>query len=165
MNFESCFKLLDLLGPKVTLYSRSSSTLKTNSGAILTLIIGIFSIVCFVGLGMDMILRRKPSLYEYRMFNLTSEIKLEKIPFAIGIMRPGGGVINELNRKLRIFFEYALTNSSNLIQPTKFVNYNLVPCKETTLFKQNINEIKSKIIGQEDRFFCLPEEFKESIVV
>jgi hypothetical protein len=164
MKFEGGFKKLDLLGPKVTLYSQSSSTLNSNSGAILTLIIAVFSIICFVGLGMDMIFRRNPSLYEYRMFNLTSEIKLEKIPFAIGIMRPGGGVINELNRKLKIYYKFAITNSSNLNQPTEYSIYDLVECKETTLFKENIKEIKSKIIGQEDRFFCLPEEFKQSIV-
>jgi hypothetical protein len=160
MNLDKILKLLDLLGPNVTLYSQSSSTLKSNSGAILTLIIGIFSILCFVGLGTDMIFRRNPSLYKYKMFNLTSQIKLEKMPFAIAIQRPGGGVVNELKRKLRIYCKFVITNSSNVNQPTQFSYYDLVPCKDIKFFKENKDGIKSKIIGEEDQFFCLPDEFK-----
>jgi hypothetical protein len=164
MNLGFLFKMFDLLGPEIKFYSQSSSKLKSNLGSVLTIIIFLFSILCFIGLGMDMIFKRNPSLFEYRNFNLTSEIELAKMPFSIGIMRPGGGIINEIRRKVKVYFKYSITNSSNLNQPTEYKIFDLVPCTEVNLFKSNENSIKSKLIGDIDRFYCLPNNFKESLV-
>ena len=120
MNLKFEFKTMDLLGPEIKIYSQSSSQLKSNFGALLTLIICTFSIICFIGLGTDMIFKQNPTIFEYRTFNMTTELELGKMPFAIGIMRTGGGVINDLKRKIKIYYRFAITNSSNVNQPTQF---------------------------------------------
>ncbi len=151
------FKCVDLIGPIPTLYMDSKSRFQTNVGASLTIILVILSFLCFAAFGRDMLMKSNPTMYQLNKFNMTNEIRFEEIPFSIGLMKIGGYPIKDLSRKLEFRFIYAITNTSDIENPTKFIKYDLVQCSKTKIFEKNYLDINSKLIGDPVNFFCLPD--------
>ena len=159
-----CLRFLDMISPQASLFIESEKRYKTVFGGVLSIIISILSVLCFIGFGMDLLKKENPNLYEYRVFNSTSEIEFENFPFVINIMRAGGFRINDLKRKVRIFMRFAIINSSDTKEPTKYKFFDLTSCSSVEFFKKNIHSIKSSIFGNEEDSYCLPNDFKEKIV-
>ena len=67
-------------------------------------------------------------------------------------MQNGGFTLPEIAQKLIVTFEYTITNSSNIENPTIFINYDLVPCSETNLFKNDTLKIKKKFNRRPSEF-------------
>jgi hypothetical protein len=148
---------LDFLGFTPQLYVKSENRYKTTLGGYLTILIAILSILALIGFGKNMLLKLNPTLYQNDVFSLENEIKFNDIPFAIGLMQRGGFTIPDLSRKLKVILEYSITNSSNKENPTIFIEYDMVPCSQTNLFKNDTLNIKKSLIGDPANFFCLPE--------
>jgi hypothetical protein len=150
-------KMIDYLGFQPNLFIESSERYKTTLGGVMTIIMILLSILAFAAFGKDMLLKENPILYQYDKFSVENEINFNEIPFLIGLMKDGGFSIQNISRKLEVRMLYTITDASNIETPTQFINYPLVPCSTTNLFKINLMDIKKKLIGDPANFFCMPD--------
>jgi hypothetical protein len=150
-------KCLDFIGFTPQLFVDSSQRFQTRLGGFLTILVVLLSLLSLSAFGKDMIFKENPTLYQYDQFNVNNEIDFKEIPFLIGLMKLGGFSISEISRKLQVTLQYAITNSSNTDNPTEFIFYDLVPCLQCNLFKNNMMNIKKNLIGDPANFYCLPD--------
>ena len=150
-------KAFDYIGFTPQLYIDSLKRFKTSLGGSLTILLVILSLLAICAFGKDLLFKENPSLYQYDKFSLTNTIDFKEIPFVIGLMKPGGFSIENLNRKVEITIDYSMTNSSNLEVPTKDLIYDLIPCVSSNLFKNDVMNITKNTIGDPKNFYCLPD--------
>jgi hypothetical protein len=153
-----------MIGPQPSLFIDSSERSRSILAGIFTIISFLISILFFILFGLDMLNKENPVLYEYRVFNATSQIDFEQIPFVINVQRPGGFKINDLLRKVRVYMRFAITNTSDTQQPTKYKFADFTSCTSKDFFKKNLFNIKGSLNGGEENALCLPDDFQESII-
>jgi len=134
------------------------STLKTSVGGIFTVLLGILSILCMIGFGMDLISKQVPTVYSAD-FLIKGDYSLQGSSFngAFGPMIAGGGSLSDLDRMIEIVSLSCQTNPDNnpitLYTPTKAKR-----CNETAELGDSYEEMKKSFLATEDNYFCIPKE-------
>jgi hypothetical protein len=82
----------------------------------------------------------------------------------MSVVLGGGFQIKEIQRKLNFVAKVSNSDNSRKENSTVSSFYPMIRCQNTTLFKNNPNNLTSNLFGDPNDFFCFPENFKDNLL-
>lgn len=155
-------KNADLIGPKAQFYITNNTIHQTTLGGILTILVCIFSGLCFIGFGLDIFQKVKPDTIFSKELIKSPTIAKKDLFYLIAPMFPGGKKIPEVERKLNFTFTLADSDGSRSIS-TNYTNIPMVPCSETENFQNNLYNVTSNFMTQASSYVCIPDSFTRNL--
>jgi hypothetical protein len=155
-------KYVDLIGPKPQLRIGDSYRFRTNLGGVLTCILAIISVLLFIGFGIDIFERKKPSSYVTKKSNENPNIKSDDLFFMISMYGPLSAPIYDINKKFQIVINYYDLDTSRNPQINRTI-VNMVPCNTTAVYKENKYNMRSQIKNIIESYYCVPDDFRKDI--
>ena len=148
--------LWDFIGARPALFTKNSSWHKSNIGGLMTFILLVITILCFIGFGIDIVQRKRPQIYNSKAINNMNTLEKNKTIFAFAPMLRGGKKIEDIYRKINPLVYYVEVNAG---KDTKYTLVPLVSCMETEVFKSNFMNITGVLIGKAETYLCMSDEF------
>jgi hypothetical protein len=155
---ENFLLKLDFLGPKPTLFIDKHERYRTASGGLLSKILGILTILCFIGFGMDLFLRKKPSTLLTKIYDSYPKVEYNRFKFLLAPAYNGPRKMNDIKRKLSFTYTYHQADSTLDVPCVNYTYYDMVPCTEINFFEKNPEFKLSTLVPKED-YYCVPENF------
>jgi hypothetical protein len=148
---------LDFIGARPALFTKNSSWHQSKIGGLMTFIIFVITILCFIGFGIDIVQRKRPQIYNSKVIDNSNILQKNLTIFAFAPMMRGGKKIEDVNKKIVPVVYYVEVNAG---KDTNYTIVPLVPCMETEVFKTNFLNVTSKIlIGKAETYLCMSDEF------
>jgi hypothetical protein len=152
----------DFLGPKPNLYYFSQDRYKTLLGSLVTILIGILSILAFVGFGYNLLARKNPTGIFGRDLNEDILIKQDDMffLFAPHLMRGERLATKEYDRKFGMKMRYLNTDT---ISPDRATNMTiqldipLVQCINTQKYQSNYHNVTEYMTLNHSDYYCVPD--------
>ncbi len=123
---------------------------------ILTIATFFFSILCFVGFGLDLFERKMAEILNSREYKKDNRIERDQLHFIVLPLMPGGIKMKDVKRKVMAYMYYVETTAES---PPKFFNAPLMECKKSNDVKNNFMNVTSILQGDPEDAFCLPDDF------
>jgi hypothetical protein len=155
---ENFLLKLDFLGPKPTLYIDKHERYRTASGGLMSIILGILTILCFIGFGMDLFQRKKPSTLLTKIYDSYPKVEYNRFKFLLAPAYNGPRKMNDIKRKLSFTYTYHQADSTLDVPCVNYTYYDMVPCTEINFFEKNPEFKLSTLVPKED-YYCVPENF------
>lgn len=152
---------LDMLGIEFNLFYKKSNKFTTTFGLILSLLLYLIVLLCFIFFGIDIILREKPDVIVNQNFINNPIADLANFTFLLRPMKNNKDTIEEIDRKLNLVLKFIDLDYSREIMPTKYTYIPMVNCSTTRAVRLNENDVISHMIGKPDEYYCIPDSFKE----
>jgi hypothetical protein len=155
-------KSSDIIAPQPSWYVQGETRYKTILGGLLSILVAMLSILCFMGFGLDLFQRQRPIVYNSRQLILNNALKRNQTDFVLAPMMGGSQSIPNVDRKLKLFIQVIDTNIDRE-NVTINKRYNLIPCSESTTYMENYNDIQSQLFGNHSKYYCLPQELTDDL--
>lgn len=164
----SWLKKIDITAPEVKLNVQGLESYKSKSGGILSLLLGILTILAFIAFGRDIIEKKNPNVqlnikdnpdrkYNYNSNEFT-------IMFAVTDNKDFSPIL-EVERKMNLYFNVRNTNASNVSNDTTGsnlidLNIPLIPC---TLEKSDPDVLPNMIVDISN-YWCVPPNVNYDLI-
>jgi hypothetical protein len=155
----SLLKSIDIIGPSPYIFINKTNRYKSTLGGFFTLILSILAILAFFAFGLDVFSKEKPEVLLTRQFDNYPVQNYNETMFLLSPVFRGSVPIQDLDRKLKLTFQYADTDGSRNGTKTFYTIKNMVRCNETNKFQENWNNVSSALVGDRSNYFCIPDEY------
>jgi archaellin len=158
-------KQSDMIAPQPSWYIKRNTRFKTSIGGLLTILLGFLSVLCFIGFGLDLFERQRPTTYSTKQLLLNNTIYRNQVEFVLAPMFLRGRPINDIGKKMQLFLEVINTDNDRSMETISKM-YNLVPCNasQSEVFVTNYNNLTSNFFGDPNKYYCLPSNATDDIV-
>jgi hypothetical protein len=156
----------DFLGHKPDIYYSSKTRYRTIFGSLLTIIIGLLSILAFIAFGHNLLARKDPTVVYNKDLNENITAGADEAFFLFAPHLPKGELIKEFSNKFKMSASYVNTDT---ISPERQTNSTisltvpLVKCVDTIRYKGNYLNITTHMTLDNSVYWCVPDDFKYSI--
>jgi hypothetical protein len=163
---KEIFLQLDFLGQKPNIYYSSKTRYRTILGSLLTIIIGLLSILAFIAFGHNLLARKNPTVVYNKDLNENKTVGADEAFFLFAPHLPRGELIKEFSNKFKMSVTYINTDT---ISPERQTNQTimltvpLIKCVDTERYKNNYLNITTYMTLDNSVYRCLPDDFKYSI--
>jgi hypothetical protein len=163
---KEIFLQLDFLGQKPDIYYSSKTRYRTIFGSLLTIMIGLLSILAFIAFGHNLLARKDPTAVYNKDLNENKTIGADEAFFLFAPHLPKGELITEFSNKFKMSVNYINTDT---ISPERQTNQTiiltvpLVKCVDTERYKDNYLNITTYMTLDNSVYWCVPDDFKYSI--
>jgi len=133
---------------------------KTIFGGILTLCLGIITILCIIGFGLDLVKKNKSSVVMADFIDPLPRLEREEFEFAISFMIKGGVPIENFERMFNVLTTYGITDNDSE-EITSWTTKSMVKCSSIDGFNssERYKKMSSEFISYPETYFCLPPNF------
>jgi hypothetical protein len=160
---KNFFTSIDFIGPVPTLYYNTNTKYQSVIGGVFTIVIGLLSILAFIGFGYNLLAKQNPVSVYSKELNSEIKINYNETFFLFSPHLPYGGRVNvDFEKKFKMTFRYVNSDGrtperkNNL---TYFIERKMVPCTEVSKYKQNLHDVKSQLIMPPEDYYCIPDDF------
>jgi hypothetical protein len=162
----SCLLNIDLLGHKPELFYQKEDRYKTTLGSLLTIVIGLLSILAFIGFGLNLLLRKNPTGVYNKELNEDKNVEVKDLFFLFAPHLPLGLRLEEFSRKFEMrlrYFDTDFISEDRRTNTTIAQTIPLVYCTETERYKNNYLNVTSHMTLNHSDYWCIPDDFTKSI--
>ena len=130
---------------------------KTYLSAFSTLLITILSLLAIFAFGSEIVFKKNPIVAISEYYNEYPIIQSNKIALAFTALHKKTCKIEEFDKYLEFTFISTDTDGKRITNPSISTKFDIIPCNETSLFKDNKFDIQSNLIAGKETYYCPPE--------
>lgn len=154
-------KKIDLSGYTLSIYFNNQSTIKTVYGGFLSILMIILSILCIIGFGLDLVLRKHPNVTMSNSIHITEpSLDIDKYNISIAIIRNGQFPVLNFNRLFNIT-AFSSISDSTAKQINVRTPYQMDNCIVNN--KDLAKEIENTTLIPVENYFCLPSSYLQNL--
>jgi hypothetical protein len=156
----------DFLGQTPNIYYSSKTRYRTIFGSLLTIIIGLLSILAFIAFGHNLLVRKNPTAVYNKDLNENITAGADEVFFLFAPHLPKGDTITDFSNKFKMSVRYINTDT---ISPERQTNKTimltvpLVKCVDTDRYKNNYLNVTTYMTLNNSNYWCIPDDFNYSI--
>jgi hypothetical protein len=160
---------LDFLGPSPNLYYNSQQRYKTLLGSLITIVMGLLSILAFIGFGYNLLARQNPTGVYNKDINEDISIGKDELFFLFTPNLPKNGrlLTDDYDLQYRMFLRQVNTDTiseDRITNNTVETVVQLVRCTETERYKTNYLNVTSFMTVNHSDYFCTPDDANISAI-